>query len=153
MDPKVNFLFALLGGVIIISLAMSLRSCRSPAIPEYFDRNVSLATGVEEAQREDRLVFALFTADWCPPCAQLKKGALASPSVTTWIRDHAVPVYVDVSRARSGDMDQQVLLTRHRIEALPTVLVLRGSQELGRVSGSVPARELVKWLRGFSDQP
>jgi thiol:disulfide interchange protein len=152
MEPKLNFLLAVLGGVIIISLAMSLRSCGRPDTPEYFDRKLSLAAATEQAQRDDLFVLALFTADWCPPCAQLKKGALGNSGVVAWVNDYAVPVYLDVSNARSGDIDQQVILTRHRVQELPTILLLRGDQELGRITGNIPGRELSRWLRKFSDQ-
>ena len=153
VDPKLNFLFAILGGIVIISLAMALRSCRAPEIPPYFDRSLTLAAAIEQADREDRHVLALFTADWCPPCHDLKKGALASDAVTGWIAEHAVPAYVDVSKARSGDLDQQVLSTRYRVEALPTLLLLKDGRELGRITGNIPRRELLKWLRTFSDDP
>lgn len=150
MDPKLNFLFALLGGIFIISVAMSLRSCGTPAIPDYFDRTLTLPAAIEQAARDDRPVLALFTADWCPPCHDLKKGALASDAVRAWIADHAVPAYVDISKARSGDLDQQVLSTRYRVQELPTLLLLRDGQELSRITGNIPRRDLMKWLRQFS---
>jgi thiol:disulfide interchange protein len=154
MDAKLNFLFAVLAGVIMISLAMSLRSCGStPATPEFFEAKLPLDTAIERARTDDSFVLALFTADWCPVCARFKKGPLASSAVRDWVESYAVPAYVDVTKARSGDVEQQVLLTRYRVDSLPTVLILRNGQEAGRVSGHVPRRDLLKWLRSFSDQP
>jgi thioredoxin:protein disulfide reductase len=151
VDAKVNFLLAVLGGVIIISLAMSLRSCGTPAVPEIFDRRISLEEAIARGNRDERPVFVLFTADWCSACSALKKGALANSGVQEWVREHAVPAYVDVTKAQAGDMEARVLQTRYRIEALPTILILKKGQEVGRITGNVPRRELLKYLRQISD--
>jgi thioredoxin-related protein len=147
----VNFLLAVLGGIIIISLAMSLRSCGTPAIPEYFDRKVTLEDALVRGEREQRLVLAFFTADWCPQCSALKKGALADSRIRAWIDEHAVPAYVDVTKAQSGDMDSKVLLARYRVEALPTIVILEKRHELGRITGNIPRRDLLKWLQQISE--
>jgi thioredoxin-related protein len=154
VDPKLNFLFALLAGIIIISLAMSLRTCgRKPPVPEYFTRHVSLDTAFERAAGEDAFVFAFFTADWCPNCAKLKNGPLSSSSIADWAAGYSIPIYVDVSKARSGDVDQQVLCSKYRVTELPTVILFDKGQEVGRQTGYLPRRQLLKWLRTFSDPP
>jgi thiol-disulfide isomerase/thioredoxin len=154
VEPKVNFLLAVLGGVIIISVAMSMRSCASrPPVPPYFERGLTLEAAVDRGKREELVVLAFFTAEWCPHCTSLKEGALSSSSVQKWVEDYAIPVYVDVSKARRGDMESKVLMTRYQVTEFPTILLLENGAEVKRASGNIPRRELMKWLRAYSEPP
>jgi hypothetical protein len=77
---------------------------------------------------------------------RMERGPLQSSRVSAWIKGHAVPVRLDVSRAASGDMEAGLLVSRLRVDAFPALILMRGGQELGRTSGFVRRGELAKWL-------
>lgn len=152
MERPIYFVLAVLAGVLVITLSMALRGCGAPVgVPEPFVRAASPAELIDAAPK-GRAVVAFFTADWCPPCQQLKAGALQSSSVQSWLRENADAVYVDSTNARQ-DSDQAAVLTRYRVQAFPTLVVFRDGKEVSRISGNVPARELLAWLESASPKP
>jgi thiol:disulfide interchange protein len=166
MDSNLNFLYALLVVILIVSLALMTRSCSTPRVPPPFDVRQTLEGAARESAqmagvagvggergargaRGGRPILALFTADWCPACQKFKGGALASSRVQNWIEMHTVPVYVDATRANSGDTELQALLTRYRVTELPTLMILepgRLQDERARLVGNKHRREVLAWL-------
>jgi thiol:disulfide interchange protein len=138
----------LLAIVVAFSLMLMVRSCGrlGGGVPPPFSPAVTLEAAIQESQRSGRPVLAFVTADWCGPCQQLKRGALAD--VRVWIEQHTVPVYIDATRA-SADQDLQTVMNRLRVRALPTLLLLGSDEaERARLTGVVSARDLLAWLEG-----
>jgi thiol:disulfide interchange protein len=149
MNSNLNFLYALLVVIGIVSLALMTRSCSTPRIPPPFTVQQTLEGAARESSQVGRPVLALFTADWCPACQKFKGGALSSSRVRRWIEERTVPVYVDATRSNAGDTELQALLTRYRVTELPTLLVLepgRLQDERGRLVGNMHRREVLAWL-------
>lgn len=146
MEGKLNFLFAVIAVILIASIALMTYSCSTPSTPAYFNKKLSLEDAMSAADQNDRVLVALFTADWCEPCAKLKRGALADERIVEWIKANAQPAYLDMTKAESGDADAAALLKRYGIEAFPTLMLMRKGQELARLEEVVGARDLLKWL-------
>ena len=91
---------------------------------------------------EKGLVFAFATADWCPPCQHFKRTALVDPVVEKWVREHAVPVYIDTDH-NPGDAQ------RLQVNGIPQTTLLRGDGTvLVREVGAMSAEQLLAALRG-----
>ncbi len=88
-----------------------------------------------------RLLLVDATAVWCRPCKQMDRTTWVDDRVVSWIDEHAVAVQMDVDREK--DRARQL-----RIEAMPTMIIFRGDQELDRVVGYRSADELLAWLDG-----
>jgi thiol:disulfide interchange protein len=149
MNSNLNFLFALLAVIVIVSLALAMRSCGTPKYPPPFTAQVKLEDAVAGSRESGRPILAFFTADWCGSCQSLKRGALSSSRISRWIEQHAEPVYIDATRANSGDTEMQSLLARYRVRAFPTLMMLepgRPLDERGRIEGNISRRDLLKWL-------
>jgi thioredoxin-like negative regulator of GroEL len=84
-------------------------------------------------------VLALVTADWCAPCQELKRTALADQQINLWIRQNVHAVYVDATKDNpvAGEL---------KVFSLPTMLVLRDGKEVSRLEGLRGTAEVRAWL-------
>jgi thiol:disulfide interchange protein len=112
-----------------------------------FAEEISFADARSKAKSEEKDVFVLASATWCPFCAALDREALADESVQTAISEKTVPVRVDIS-GRTIDFDRWPEIERLKIETVPT-LILFGpdGRELDRISGVVNAEDLKLWIQ------
>lgn len=108
--------------------------------PPAFDASITLASANETAQQSGKPVLVFATADWCPPCQELKRNALASEQVTKLIKERTVPVLLDVSREVPAGAEAL------NIQGIPALIVRKNGREVSRLVGDVPEGELVAWL-------
>jgi len=78
------------------------------------------------------VVLVDFTAAWCGPCKQLKP---ILRDLATQYRGHVKVVTLDVE---ASPLVTQAL----RVVSMPTMVILRGGREVGRLVGLRPARYL-----------
>ncbi len=85
------------------------------------------------ARTEDKPVLVSFEAEWCVWCKKLDSTTYRDARVASLITDSLVPLVLDVDGAGSE------LSETHRVESLPTVLVLSPTgEERGRINGYLP---------------
>jgi thiol:disulfide interchange protein len=130
---------------VLLGLLVLVRSWIGAAAPRpaMFDAGLSLAGAEAIAAQEGRVVMVVATADWCGPCQSLKRGALSDAGVATWVREHAAPVYLDLT---APGPDERAAAGRLGIGPIPAVVLLRDGQEIGRRVGATSPQQLRRWL-------
>lgn len=128
-------IFLILCGVVAVSMiAKAMRP------KEIIPWRTDFAAAKDEARRDDKPVFAYFTASWCGPCQAMRHTTWADASVDAALRDY-VPVKIDVDRNPD-------LASAYRISAVPSFVVLGQDEKPQRqTDGALPPAEMVAWLK------
>lgn len=92
-----------------------------------------------QANQQKRLVLIKATADWCPPCKQMDKTTWRDEALVKWIGEKAVAVYLDVDK-------QPKIAESLKVEAMPTMILLKDGKEFDRVVGFQSAPQMLAWL-------
>jgi thiol:disulfide interchange protein len=109
-----------------------------PTVPPVFV-NLDYEAAKTKAASEDRMLLVLNTATWCTPCKEMDKTTWLDENVVAWVNEHAVAVRVDVD-------ERQDLLESLDVQGMPTIILFRGDDELGRVLGRQSAEEMMAWF-------
>ena len=99
----------------------------------------SLQEGPDEADRTGKPVLALFTADWCPPCRQLKKDVFGDPEVMDFLEAEYVLVKIDLTD-RQGDNNW--VAADAGVKYIPTIIFYEDGYEMERFGAS----EFTRWV-------
>lgn len=100
--------------------------------------------GLEAAEQTGKPMLVLFTADWCPPCQQMKRDVFADSQVAQRLRNDFTLVKIDLTDRNSPN--NQTAMT-YGVQGIPTLIRFneRGEQ-VNRLSGGVPKEALLQWL-------
>ncbi len=91
------------------------------------------------AIEQERLHLVYATADWCPPCKRMKTTTWVDESVETWVEQYGIVTALDVDEFPKIAQDLGV-------QAMPTMILFEGGEELGRTVGYQSAADLVSWM-------
>ena len=126
------FLKTVFGLIIALFLAVSGAAAfdRQPYSPEAF----------AAARKTGRAVVLVFHADWCPTC-QKQDRSLEKLSSDPALKDLLV---LKVDYDNSEDLQRELKVSRQS-----TLVVVKGTQEIGRKVGITKESELLEFLKTF----
>lgn len=112
---------------------------RPAPTPEFFGQSYSLDDAMARAEKDNKVVFAYATADWCAPCQTFKRGALSDARVVDWMHANAVPVYIDIDDNPDDAM-------RLGVGPIPASFVIADKRIIDAASGPQSASQFLAWL-------
>ncbi|CAG0955195.1 hypothetical protein PHYC_00424 [Phycisphaerales bacterium] len=131
--------------VVLVIAGYSYFSRRA-SLPEAFAKAQSLDQAEARAKDTGMPVLVLATADWCPTCQAMKRGALSDKAVQRWVTENTIPVVMDLSDRNNPPPEAE----RLRVRSIPALVFLRDGKEMARLEGSASKSKLSAWLAEFS---
>ena len=142
---KKYFLIILFTALIAFIIAPKLMNIiAGPAeIPGIFSAKLTIEQASLKSEVTGKPMLVLATADWCPPCQALKKGALADPKVIQWVNDNLIPVYLE-----DGVNQDQIRMLP--VNSYPTTLIIKDGKILGQFTGNKSATKFLNRIKALS---
>jgi len=131
-------------GMVAIKALMSGGAGGVAPTPAVFDRSPGLDAALERSGSKGIPVFVVATADWCAPCQMLKRRALASDRVQTFLAENTIPVYLN-------DAEHREDIARLGVSAYPTSLIIQNGEITDRLAGAVAAGDYLAFLEASID--
>lgn len=125
---------------VVMFVVLAIIAGRSGKPSPIFADNLTLAAAEAAARADGKAVLVLVSADWCPPCKTLKKGALADQEIVAWVRAATHPVLIDVSTAATPESE------RLKVFSIPAMFVLREGQPVAKLEGDPGESRVRAWL-------
>ncbi len=101
-----------------------------------------LDAGLDASEASGKPMFVLYTADWCPPCRELKRDVLSDPDVDAFLSENYVRVKIDLSDRRGPNVRTA---GENGVTGIPTMILYDyDGVEIDRVVGG---GAVAYWLR------
>ncbi len=81
-------------------------------------QNITFEEAIEQAKKQDKLIFIDFYTQWCGPCKELAKGPFLDASVGAFYNEHFINLKLDAER--EGKQTAQ----RYEVNRYPTLLYI-----------------------------
>ena len=103
-----------------------------------------MASGIQTAEADAKPMLVLFTADWCPPCRQLKKDVLTDSQVAADLRDSFVLVKIDLTDRSSPNNS---VAQDFGVTGIPALMAFdKHGQPIDTIVGGVPKSVFTQWI-------
>ena len=103
------------------------------------------STAQSQATSSGKPLFLNFTADWCPPCQEMKKKTFPDPAVQQFLVDRFVVVKIDLTNPNEA---QNALSEQYGVQFIPTYIIASANgKPIANRSGFVPTPEFLAWLQ------
>ncbi len=103
-----------------------------------------------EAEENAKPLLIAFTADWCPPCTQMKAWVFSDAKIAESIEAGFVPVQIDLS---SEGLPDQHLADKYGVINIPTFLTLTtDGRPISITTGYLTKDQLMAWLENATER-
>ena len=129
----------------ILAIALGLWQFFEAAPSSLTGWHHDLDSGIKASEATGKPMLVLFTADWCPPCRQLKKNVLTTHSVASYLQDQFVTVKIDLTER---DSPNSAVAAEFGVQGIPTMFVYdQNAQMIDSIVGGMPQSAFLSWIK------
>jgi thiol:disulfide interchange protein len=131
---------AFLAAIVLAAVLMAMPSLFRKPVKDLVPWNHSFDAVVGQGKP----IFVDFTADWCPPCQELKRTVFSRQDVADTLAGNFQPLKVDLTNPGEPE---NALARRFEVEAIPTLFLLRADGTvIKKHTGIMEPDEFLAWL-------
>lgn len=120
---------------LLLILSFLFFSISLPASHINFETRYKKA--LEQAEKEDKLIFVDFTASWCGPCQKMEREVFNDPDVAAFFNANFINLQLDEKQSRGT-------MSKYGVRAFPTLMFLTPDKEvIVKASGGLAATSLI----------
>jgi thiol:disulfide interchange protein DsbD len=98
----------------------------------------------------DKLVIFDLYADWCVACKEFERYTFTDDAVKAFVSKHDIQtVKIDMT---TMDAEKEQLMKTHRVLGLPTILLFKNNEVVGRITGYEGPDDFIQSLEAHLDQ-
>lgn len=86
---------------------------------QFIPDGTTYKTGLETAKKDNKSLFAMLYADWCPHCNLMKKEVFSDPTVMDFLKKNYVCVWLNIEKEEG-----KAIQKKFNTKSLPTFLFL-----------------------------
>lgn len=92
---------------------------------QFIPDGTTYKTGLETAKKENKSLFVMLYADWCPHCNLMKKEVFSDPTVMDFLKKNYVCVWLNIEKEEG-----KAIQKKFNTKSLPTFLFLDANETL-----------------------
>jgi protein disulfide-isomerase len=135
-------------GVSLLVVLLAVSGCLAgseDAVTGKIQWVLSLPEGLRLAKESGKPIMLFFTADWCPPCVNLKKFVFTDKRVVA-ASTRLTNVYIDT------DKNEETRLA-YKVQGIPAIIFLSPLGEtISKYNGDQSVGSLVKQMAAVADK-
>jgi thiol:disulfide interchange protein len=137
---------AFLAAIVLAAVLMAMPSLFRKPAKDLVPWNHSFDAVVGQGKP----ILVDFTADWCPPCQELKRTVFSRNDVASAIEAGFWPLKVDLTNPGEAE---NALAQRFEVTAIPTLILLRSDGTvIKKHTGVMGADQFLAWLGGVKPE-
>ena len=128
---------------LIVGVFIGYRIIRGPS-KAMAGWHTDYSAGVKAANETKKPMLMLFTADWCPPCQQLKADVWTDEDAAKRLQEQFTLVKIDLTE--QGGESGEVAAT-YNVRSIPTIIVFgTDGKQVAKRSGGGDKESIMGWL-------
>lgn len=134
----------LIAAVVGIGLLVTLRGGGGASHAAVFDKG-TFEESIAAATSAKRPLLVKFTASWCPPCQLMDREVFSDEPTADALHRIGLVAAVDID-------SRPDLAREYNVQAIPTLVIISGDEELARSQGAMRSQDLLAWFARVSER-